>query len=79
MKASDKINIGDLVMVAYPTGEQTNNPARKLDGQEFTVKRVHRVADNKNSRATRVYYELYGAKSDMGIPYAFLEDELVKL
>ena len=36
MKASDKINIGDLVMVAYPTGEQTNNPAHELDGQQYS-------------------------------------------
>lgn len=76
---SEKISCGDPVMICYTNGEQTNNPARKLNGQEFTVKRIHRVADNKNSKATRVYYELYGAKSDMGIPYAFLEDELVKL
>ena len=39
MKASDKIRIGDLVMVTYPTGEQTSNPAHSLDGQQFIVNR----------------------------------------
>ena len=74
-----KPTIGDTVLVAFPTGDQTNNPARKFDGQEFVVKSIHRVAESKNSTVTRVYYELFGAKSDMGVHYAFLEDELILL
>lgn len=77
--AHTKINEGDLVMVAYPMGEQTNNPAHALDGQEFVVKAKHKVTGLKNSRVSRNYYELYGAVSKMGMPYAFLEDELIKL
>lgn len=78
MAVKKKISIGDLVLVAFPPGDaQTNNPARKFDGQEFTVKSVHRVAESKNGNVTRVYYELFGAKSDMGVYYAFLEDELI--
>lgn len=75
----NKIGVGDLVMVSYPMGEQTNNPAHKLDGQEFVVKLIHRVPERKNSKVTRNYYELFGAVSKMGMPYAFLEDELIKL
>lgn len=74
-----RIKIGDTVLVAFPTSDQADNPARKFDGQEFTVKSVHRVAESKNSKVTRAYYELYGAKSDMGIHYGFLEDELILL
>ena len=77
--AKGPIRIGDTVMVSYPMNEQTNNPARKLDGQEFTVRSIHRVAESKNSKVTRQYYELDGAVSDMGVHYGFLEDELIKL
>ena len=76
---SDKIRAGDLVLVSYTPGEQTNNPARKFNGQEFVVKAVCRVAESKNSKITRAYYELYAAVSKFGVPYAFLEDELIKL
>lgn len=41
MATIGKIKLGDTVMVSYSTGEQTNNPARKLNGQEFVVKAVH--------------------------------------
>ena len=78
MKASDKINIGDLVMVAYPTGEQTNNPAHELDGQQFVVK-SKRMADGISKGGDKYIYELHGAVSDMGVPYSFLTDELIRL
>lgn len=74
-----RINIGDQVLVAYPIGEWGHNPARELDGQTFTVKSVHIVKGNKNKVIKSTYYELYGAKSRMGVHYAFLEDELIKL
>ena len=77
MKASGKINIGDLVMVAYPTGEQTNNPAHELDGQQFVVK-SKRLAGGISKGGDK-YNELHGAVSDMGVPYSFLTDELIKL
>ena len=37
LSAAKRINEGDLVMVAYPATEKTNNPARILDGEEFVV------------------------------------------
>ena len=70
------IRPGALVMVTFPLmrgSEQTNNPARKLEGEEFTVKR--RV--NVNTRSgVKGYWELWGAVSDKGVPYGFLDDEL---
>ena len=76
--AREAINEGDLVMVAYPLSDKTNNPAKKLDGMEFTVRRKHLVNELNNAR-TRYYFELNGAVSDLGIHYGFCEDELIKL
>ena len=77
--SSSKINVGDLVMVAYIPGEQTNNPARKLDGQTFIVKSKHQVVGHKNTRVSKHYFELCGAVSEYGIHYGFREEELIKL
>lgn len=77
MKISDKIRVNDIVMVTYPVGEKTNNPAHKLDGQQFVVKTKRKPLCNKGGD---IYlYELFGATSDEGVPYSFLTDELIKL
>lgn len=69
-----KILPGTLVMVSYPLEDgQINNPAMKLEGEVFTVKRKCNVMVG---RVRHSYYELYGAVSDMGVPYGFLENEL---
>ena len=69
-----KILPGTLVMVSYPIEDgQINNPAMKLEGQVFTVKRK---CDVMVGRIKHSYYELYGAVSDKGVPYGFLESEL---
>ena len=70
------IRIGDAVMVSYPLSDVTNNPARKLNGQEFIVK-SKRCIDSRGG--DRMLYELYGAVSNMGVPYSFLTDELKRL
>ena len=72
----NRIKVGDTVLVKYPATEKTNNPARCFDGQEFVVKRKRIIT---TSPSNKVYYELYGAVSKYGVPYAFLEDELIKL
>ena len=73
-----KIRAGDLVMVAYPASEKTNNPAHRLDGQQFVVKSRHKP--NVYGKGGDVYlYELHGAESKAGINYSFLTDELIKL
>lgn len=77
MKISDKIMVNDIVMVTYPVGEKTNNPAHKLDGQQFVVKTKRKPKCNKGGD---IYlYELFGATSNEGVPYSFLSDELIKL
>lgn len=75
--ASNRIAVNDLVMVCYPMGEKTNNPAHKLDGEQFVVKRKRKPVCKKGGD---IYiYELFGAVSKFGVPYSFLTDELIKL
>ena len=69
-----KILPGALVMVSYPLNEQTNNVARKFEGREFTVRTRHQPVSTRAPQFT-----LYGCESEYGIPYWFLEDELVVL
>ena len=76
-QASGRIQEGDLVMVAYPASEKTNNPAHRLDGQQFVVKSRRRPNVTKGGD---VYlFELFGAESKAGKPYSFLSDELIRL
>ncbi len=75
--ASGKINEGDLVMIAYPMSEKTNNPAHRLDGEQFVVKTERKP--NARKGGDIYLYELYGAASKKGVPYTFLSDELIKL
>lgn len=72
-----KIRVGDLVMVAYPASEKTNNPAHRLDGQQFVVKSRRRP--NVSKGGDIYIFELFGAESKAGKPYTFLTDELIKL
>ena len=77
LSAAKRIDPGDLVMVAYPASEKTNNPAHALDGQQFVVKSRRRPNISKGGD---IYiYELHGAKSKAGVNYSFLTDELIKL
>lgn len=77
MKENNKISVSDLVMVAFPVGEKTNNPAHVLDGQQFVVKTRRKTKTNKGGDTYQ--YELHGAESKAGKPYVFLTDELIKL
>lgn len=77
MKDNNKISVSDLVMVAFPVGEKTNNPAHRLDGEQFVVKSKHRP--NTNKGGDTYIYTLYGAESKKGVPYSFLTDELIRL
>lgn len=77
LTSASSIQPEDLVMVCYPMGEKTNNPAHKLDGEQFVVKTKRRA--NTDKGGDTYIYELYGANSDKGLPYAFLTDELIKL
>lgn len=75
LSAAKAIKVGDLVMVAYPVSEKTNNPAHALDGEQYVVKTKHKPKCNKGGD---IYlYELHGAVSKAGTPYSFLTDELI--
>lgn len=67
------IQIGSLVRVNFKTRKQQHDPAAKLQGQAFVVKK--RIS-KRGGTETKYVYELYGAKSKYGIPYWFLEDTL---
>ena len=75
--AAHKIRENDIVMVSFPIGERTNNPAHKLDGQQFVVKKRYRP--NVSKGGDIYLYELFGAVSDKGGPHTFLTDELIRL
>lgn len=77
LSAARRIDPGDLVMVAYPMSEKTNNPAHRLDGQQFVVKSRRRP--NVSKGGDIYLFELFGAESKVGKPYTFLTDELIKL
>ena len=77
MKENNKISVSDLVMVAFPVGEKTNNPAHVLDGQQFVVKSKCKTKTNKGGDTYQ--YTLHGAESKKGKPYTFLTDELIRL
>ena len=64
LSAARRIDPGDLVMVAFPMSEKTNNPAHALNGEQFVVKNRHKPNVNKGG-------DIY--------PYSFLTDELIKL
>lgn len=71
------LSMGDKVKVCFPPSDKWNNPAKKYQGQEFVVKKRKFLFNSKTSG--HCCYELYGAESEFGIPYTFLEDELIKL
>ena len=73
----EKITVGSKVIVAYPSdGQFLNDPARKYDGKEFVVKRKKVIMVG---RVPSWYWELYGAESDMGVPYGFCEEDLIRI
>lgn len=77
LTGAKSIKVEDLVMVCFPIGEKTNNPAHRLDGEQFVVKTKRKPKCNKGGD---IYlYELHGAVSKKGKPYTFLTDELIKL
>lgn len=71
------IHMGDKVLVKLnPRTQIPKNPVQKYDGQIFTVKSVKL---SYIAHSPRRQYTLYGCVSDMGKPYWFIEEELIKL
>ena len=77
LNGAKSIRVDDIVMIAFPIGEKTNNPAHRLDGQQFVVKTKRKTKTNKGGDTYQ--YTLYGAESKAGVPYSFLTDELIIL
>ena len=74
------MKVGDRVIVrvnekAYAKG----NPVKDLNGQEFTIERVREISYGTSGALRGTEYYLKGAVSPHGIPYAFLEEHLVKI
>lgn len=76
MAYRNRPRIGDRVLVRF--GDRgTNNPAYKFDNQEFIVKHIHLA--KRGTQVKAVMYNLYGADSEAGLPYWFLDDDLIVL
>ena len=66
------ISKGDIVKVEIGPGEAADS-VRKYEGE------LRRISEVKTlSKARERYFELVGAESEHGIPFAFVEDWLVK-
>ena len=63
------IRMGSKVRVNVPK-EKAHYQVEKYNGQEFVVKGRSQYNNGK------CIYELYGAVSDMGVPYGFVEEWL---
>ena len=66
---------GALVMVSVQTdGTQIKNPAAKFNGQTFRIDCKH-----QSKPTVKPQYTLVGCESEYGLPYWFMEDELILL
>lgn len=72
-----RLRPGSMVMVCYPMGEKWNNPAHKYEGETMVIKSVKEYP--KSTSIHRRMFTLYGAVSEKGMPYWFLEDELIPI
>lgn len=64
---------GALVQVNVETDRaQTNNPAKKFNGQTFRIEYRHQPKPTM-----RPQFTLVGCESDYGLPYWFTEEELI--
>lgn len=69
------MSIGHKVMVVIPAEDRKSfAPQAQYHGQEMKIANRVKVKHSEN-----VYYELVGAESKYGIPYAFLREWLIQL
>ena len=74
------IQIGDVVLVHIPTIDNSNSMLCKFQDTEMIVSKKVAVRGYRLALADSLfYYELYGAKSDMGVPYGFHPDWIIPL
>lgn len=63
------LKVGDKVTVKVPEDDECFAILEKYNGREMVISR-------KSLRGSQSYYELEGAVSDRGIPYAFIGPNL---
>lgn len=66
------MSIGHLVIVSIPPEDLPNNPVARFNGEKMRI--ANRV---QPKRATQPYYELVGAESRYGVPYAFIREWII--
>ena len=75
-----RLKVGDKVIVTFSEKDQIKgNPVRGLNGQEFAIERVREIVYGTSGAMRGTEYYLEGVVSPYGIPYAFLEEYLVRL
>lgn len=74
------LKVGDKVIVRFSDKEQTKgNPVRNLNGQQFEIERVREIVYGTSGALRGTEYYLKGVASPHGIPYAFIEEQLVRI
>ena len=75
-----KLKVGDRVIVRLCDSDQfKNNSIRPYNNKEYTIKRVREISYGPSGAKRVTEYYLDGVESEYGIPYAFLEEYLVRL
>ena len=71
--------VGNKVRINLNAGEQIHSIQEvwKYQGCEAKISRRKILACGKVGQQRGTYYELQGVKSKMGVPFGFLEDQLV--
>ena len=71
--------VGNKVRINLNAAEQIHSIQEvwKFQGQEARVSKRKILAYGINGSRRGTYYELEGIKSSMGLPFGFLEDQLV--
>ena len=71
--------VGNKVIIMLNPNEQihTHQEVWQYQGQEAKVSRRKILAYGRGGTSRGTYYELEGVKSKMGVPFCFLEDQLL--
>lgn len=71
--------VGDKVRVNLNSGEQIHSIQEvwNFQGKETTVVRRKILAYGNRGMSRGTYYQLDGVNSEKGLPFSFLEDQLI--
>ena len=75
------MTVGDSVIVVLDPNEQiqSNRELWKYQSQEHRISRRKVISYGRGGCTRGVYYELDGVVSEMGVPFGFLEEQLVSI